>query len=139
MIALINANTHTPLFPEDHIYMLEDLQESSAKTVEDIYGSPLVVTLEQSNARARWTVGAAYVELSVVEACKDAYAQHTPLTLRDEAGVTYAVVISEYPSIERHKVLASVLFTIKCTVAQDNSTFGIPPVISTSGPRLFSR
>lgn len=139
MITLTITSSNTALLPEDHIYLLEDLQESSAKTSEDIYGSPMVVTLEQANARARWTIGAAYVDISIVDACKEAYAQHTPLTLCDEAGASFEVVISEYPSIERHKALESVLYTIKCTVAQDNSTFGIPPVISTSGPRLFSR
>lgn len=137
MITLKNATID--LLPATNIHMLEDRFQSTAKVEENIYGSPVVITKELPSSKLSWTIGAAYVSLAVAQACIDAYHQNTHLTLTDERSNVYTVVINEYPSLDRHQSLDQLIYSVKLTLVQDAGTFGLPSVLSTSGPRLFGR
>lgn len=127
------------ILPPGNIHLLEDRTQAASKIEDDIFGSPVVITKELASSKTSWTIGAAYVDLTVVQACIDAYHSNTHLTLQDERNTTSTVVISEYPSIERHQSLETLLYTIKCTLVQDGGSFGIPTILTTNGPRLFGR
>lgn len=127
------------LVPQASIFLFEDHLMASAKTEDDIYGAPVVITRELPSGHATWTVGAAYVSLAVAQACISAYDNNSDLSLVDELGATTTVVISDYPVIERHKSMTDVLYTVKLNLIAKSTNFVTPPVLSTTGPRLFGR
>lgn len=127
------------LVPQASIFMFEDRLLASAKTEDDIYGAPVVITRELPAGKTTWSVGAAYVSLAVVTAVIDAYKNNSTLVLQDELSNSTNVVISDYPEIERHKSMTNVLYTVKINLVQKSANFSTPPVLSISGPRLFGR
>jgi hypothetical protein len=138
MISLKLPST-VDLLPPTNIHVLEDRAQATSKSEDDIYGSPVVIKKELPSSSVTWTIGAAYVALSVVQACIDAYHANTHLTLTDERAATFSVVINEYPVIERHQSLDQLIYTVKFNLVQDGGTFGLPTVLSTTGSRLFGR
>jgi hypothetical protein len=127
------------LVPPGNIHILEDRAQASSRIEEDVYGSPVVILRELPSGTQGWTLGVAYVALSVVQGCIAAYNAGTILTLQDELGATVPVTIADYPVIERGKSLDSMTYNVRLTLAQNQNTFGVPPVLSTTGPRLFGR
>jgi len=139
MAIRIQLPSTADLLPPGNVYALEGRGTSSTKTETDIYGNQVGVIPEIKTANQLWTIGAGYLDLTPTQACVDAYEQHTALTLTDEAGTTYAVVITEYPAIERFKMPdGNVTYTIKLTLGLAPSAWGIP-VVSLTGPRQFGR
>ena len=127
------------LLPQANIYMLEGKGTASTKPDADIYGNQVVVVQEIKTANQQWTVGAAYVALSVTAAVIAAYESHTTLTLTDEAGTTYSTIIAEYPAIDRHKMPdGSVMYTVRVTLSKAPTSWGVA-VVSLNGPRQFNR
>jgi len=132
-------NGTTPLLPTGNLFSLEGKGTASTTTEQDIYGNQVVVSREIKTANQLWTLGAAYVDLSVAQAVIAAYENHTILTFTDEAGTAYSTIITEYPSIDRHKQPdGSVTYTIKVTLGLAPTAWGIP-VVSLTGPRQFDR
>ena len=129
----------TDLLPPSNICSLEGKGTASVKNETDIYGNQVAVIPEVKTANQLWSIAAAYVALSYVQSCIDAYENHSALTLTDEAGTTYSVIITEYPTIDRHKLsTGGVAYTIKIVLGAAPASWSIP-VVSLSGPRQFGR
>ncbi len=140
MISL-TCNTQA-LLPEDHIVDLEYVRESGTSTEVDIYGSPINVALENRIGNTLWVLSSAYIDLSYVQQHITAYSSKSVCYLTVETGTRYAVVIKEYPVIERVKtVTGDVIYNVKLHLqAQggDTDPFKIP-VTNPNSTRLFSR
>lgn len=129
----------THILPQGNIFALESRSLATSKTELDIYGNQINVLPELTSSEDFWSIGAAYVDKTVVDACQTAYAAHTELVLVTEEGTSIQCQIAEYPQIDRHKVVGgNVLYTIKLTLRRQDTSWTIP-VISMSGPRLFGR
>jgi len=135
-IRLQNADTTDLLL---NIYLLEDKIETSATTEDDIYGAPVVVTKELPAGSTTWTMGAAYQTVQTAQACIAAFQAGSALMLTDELNFVESVVITDYPAIERVKSGVNVLYNVKLTLTLKSGGFQLPPVLTTSGPRLFDR
>lgn len=130
---------NTDLIAPSSFFLFEDHLQASAKTEDDIYGRPVVILKELASSNASWTVGAAYLTLPTVQACIAAYENDVVLQLVDEFNTSVDVIISDYPIIERHKSMADVVYTVKLNLINKRTTLTPPPVLSTTGPRLFGR
>lgn len=127
------------LLPQGNIYMLEGKATASTKTDLDIYGNQIVVTQEVKNSNQLWTIGAAYVDLTTTQNAIAAYETHLSLLLTDEAGGTFNTIVTEYPAIDRHKLVdGNLAYTVRLTLGKSPTSWSIP-VINLNAPRQFDR
>ena len=127
------------LLPQANIYMLEQKSEAPTISDTDIYGNQVIITPEIMAAQPQWSIAAAYVALSVVQACETAYTQHQALVLTDEVGNSFNMVVVAFPTVTRYKqVDGSVTYTVQLLLGSAPSTWQVS-VVSLSGPRLFGR
>ena len=127
------------ILPPGNIFALEGRGTSSTKTENDIYGNQVASIPEIKTANQLWSITAAYVDLSTTQATISAYEQHNQLVFTDEAGSVFNVVVTEYPTIERHKIVGGNLsYTVKLVLGMAPTAWGIP-IISLTGPRQFGR
>ena len=136
---LYQRGTLTFFLPDGTIEDAQEKVTAQANVTPNIFGNPVKVRVEVADGDREWTLRTAYVPLSLVQDVLAAYYAHTVLDFVEQSAAPVAVVIQSYPGITRYKTTTGqVLYTISLVLRSSVSGLPVPPILSTTGPRLFA-
>lgn len=125
--------------PTENLTAPGAIRTASTTTSHDIYGNPISVVYEQRSSSEMFVMKYDYISLELLQKALEAYNKTTTLIYEDHNEQLYSVLISSYPSIERHKALDTVVYSVVLTLSANSSSNFEAPITNWNAPRLFGR